>query len=100
MALGIEAYRDPGGISREATLKLIPAENVKMTIACRSHVEPAVAQHPELPVTTRVVPGQLLGERAHDRLQANREPCAEVLGDDGQPPPGCPIFRDRLSRFQ
>ena len=91
MALGIEAYRDPEGISREVTLKLIPAENVKMTIACRSHVEPAVAQRPELPVTTGVAPGQLLGER---------EPCAEVLGDDGQPPPGCPIFRDRLSRFQ
>ena len=59
--------------------KQVVADHVVEPIAGRCHVEAAVGQRPELPVSAVVILGHPLGDAVDDRFQLQREMNAEEL---------------------
>ena len=84
VAVSVQTGRDPQGVGRQVAFELVLADHVEDAILGGCHVEPAVAQRPELPVATRVVLGHPLRDAVDDRLQLQREMNAEEFLSDGQ----------------
>ena len=84
VAVSVQTGRDPQSVGRQVTFETIVADDVVEPIAGRCHVEAAVGQRPELPVSAVVILGHPLGDAVDDRFQLQREMNAEEFLRDGQ----------------
>jgi hypothetical protein len=69
VTVSVQAGGDTQGVRRQVTLEHVVAGDVKDIVSRRCHVEAAVAERVEIPVTTFVVLRHPLRDAVNDRLE-------------------------------